>query len=90
MQPFRGSIGVVAGLGEGMALLGGHHAPVSPPCSPQTPSVTPPSPSSHTPPSPTPAPFIHDSSGSLKKEPRAGKAEAREAWRCWWSKDLWP
>lgn len=75
MQPFRGSPGVVAGLGEGMALLGGHHAPVSPPCSPPVPSVTPPSPTTNTPPSPTPASFTHNNTGSVKKEQRAGKAE---------------
>lgn len=71
MQPFRGSPGVV----DGMALLGGHHAPVSPPCSPPAPSVTPPSPTPNTPPSPTPASFTHDNNGNVKKEPRAGKVE---------------
>lgn len=76
MQPFRGSPGVVAGLGNGMALLGGHHAPVSPPCSPPAPSVTPPSSAPNTPPSTTPASFTHDKNDNLKKEPRAGKAEA--------------
>ncbi|XP_063859213.1 segmentation protein even-skipped-like [Scylla paramamosain] len=71
MQPFRGSPGVVTGLGDGMALLGGHPAPVSPPCSPPAPSVTPPSPTPSTPPSPTPASFAPDNNTSVKKELRS-------------------
>nr|XP_045588915.1 segmentation protein even-skipped-like [Procambarus clarkii] len=40
MQPFRVSPEML----DGLQVLGGHHVPVSPPCSPPAPSTTPPSP----------------------------------------------